>query len=314
MKNFLTFNQLDYQCLKQAGNLSDSDIYLATRQGYINSKMMKIYALLDGLNDPFYNRSTVLTPAADQEFLKDEANSVGTIMTLTVSGLTITIERNTGSFVAGEMLSIARITKSTGNPAYACVARVTTGGAVATATIISGNMATFAGASQTLSVIALKSFSVLTADVSGIYFKDFVAVYDDMYTAVPGAGIRVFDLITDPKVFYNRSLDVNATKRPACYQKGDNILFYLPSAANAFGTITGEYRGKPALFDDSTINNVIDMPPENNQILIDEVVASYLIEVNKPIPQDIATRTAQYAKMYEAANADKAKTMERANK
>ena len=105
MKNPLTFAQLDSQCRKQCGNLTDTDIMPQTRQGYINSKMMKVYAMLDGVNDPWYNLTTTLTAAADQEQLMDDTINDNIISALSSTDHTIT--RLNGVFVAGSIIAVA---------------------------------------------------------------------------------------------------------------------------------------------------------------------------------------------------------------
>jgi hypothetical protein len=212
--------------MKQAGNLSDNDINTETRQAYINTKLFKIYQMLDGLNDPFYNRTT------------------GTLTLVT----------------------------DTPYP-------------------------------------ALK-----TIDVSGIYFKNFVAIRDNMGTAVASVKNRVFDLKTDPQLFFNHDKSLLDTQRVWWYQMGDTIFVSKGASANALGTTVGEYRGKPAIYDDSSIGTTIDLPPENIQILVDEVTASYMIDQGKALPPDMNGRMENYAKVYEAAAASHANAIEAQNK
>lgn len=312
MKNYLTFAQLDSLCRKSAGNLSDNDIYPVTRQVYINTKLMKIYGMLDGLSDPWYNKNMQLTVAADQEFLKDTATSSGIITALDASAKTIT--RSSGVFVAGSVVYISMSAFATGIVTHQAIVTILVGGATATYGIVAGSLTTLVGATHSVSSIVIKSMSATTADLSGYYVKDITTIYDNMYTAVPGAGTRVFDKVLDSKVFYNRELDFNALKRVAWYHQGDSILFKVGSSANALGSVYCDYRGKPALYDDATAGNIIDIPPENNQMLIDEVVASFLIEIGKPMPVEIQGKMETYQKMYEASAANQAKAMEIANK
>src|SRR5208283_5015842 len=239
MLNFLTWAQLDSQCRKQSGNITDSDIMPATRQGYLNSKMMKIYALLDGVNDPWYNRSTTLTAAADQEQLYDAANNAGNITALDATAKTIT--RNIGVFVAGSIISVAEVWVATSQITNSFIGLITIGGATATFTILKGGITTLS-ASYGLSVLVLKSSSQVACDISTLYVKDFLSIYDNAYASTPGQ-IRVFDLLKDANRFYQRSLDVDAIKRIAAYQARDTVYLFIGSAANALGTISAEYRG-----------------------------------------------------------------------
>lgn len=310
MKNPLTWIQLDSQCRKLCGNITDTDIYPATRQSYINTKGSKIYALLDGLNDPWYNRSTVLSPAADQEELLDSALGGGTITAIDSAAKTIT--RSAGLFVAGSIVTVNLWVRANGNMYRQWVGRIVTGGAVGTYEVLSGADGTL---SETYyaGVIVIKTLSTTVLDISGIYVKDFLTIYDDKFTATPGQ-IRVFDLLKDSNRFFQRSLDIDAITRIAAYHAGDTVTLYIPSTAIAIGTVTAHYRGKPGLYTNATANNSIDYPPEVNQILVDEVVASFLIELGKPIPADVAGRIQFFDNRFKTAAADMAAALEKRNK
>jgi hypothetical protein len=310
MKNFLTFGKLDSMCRAQAGNLTNDDIDVAKREMYVNTKLMKIYRMLDGLNDPWYNKSAVVSVATtDQVYLKDSVQG-GTITAMTVSGSTITITGPT--LVAGSLLNMTLVAVANGQVANHCIARVVTGGATATAIIISGSMITLT-ASYCLSVIAILSYSGATIDMSGIYFKDIVKLYDGNYTTTPGEKTRVFKQYKDSQLFGGLSVDP-VVRNIGWYHRGDTVELFVPSGSNALGTVTAEYRGKPTLYTEATVNNDVDIPPEDNQILIDEVVASFLIEKGKDVPADVNARLVQYQKMYESAEANKAKAMAERNK
>jgi hypothetical protein len=316
MKQFLTYGILDYQCMKQAGDISDNDINSDTRQAYINTKLMKIYQMLDGLNDPFYNRKTILTAAADQELLKDTTNNAGTYGIITAINATAsTITRSSGVFTAGSLIivTLTPVDATGGKISYQWIARIVTGGATATYLLISGSALTLTSA-YGASVVVIKTQSTTSCDVSGIYFQRFVNITDPEYTTVSGAKIRVFDRKEDSQLFLNMDKDQLSTKRVWWYHSGDTIYIGKGSAANALGVITAEYRGKPAIYTDATIDNTIDLPPEFNQMLVDETVASYLIDRGKVVPDDINGRMANYAKAYEAAAAARAKAMEIQNK
>lgn len=315
MKNHLSFSQLDYHCLKAAGGLTEQDIYLATRQGIINMKLMKIFRMLDGLNDPFYNRTTTLTVAADQQLLVDEFVNSGVISEINTTLKAISL--NVGSLAAGSIASITVAALADGVIAGQWLARIVMGGTVATYEKIgAGTEASFDNGSGThiASMVVINSLSDATVDVSSIYFTEFLRISDDRYTSTPGAKIRVFDRVKDPQKFYNHDKDPLATKRIWWYHRGDTIEISVGSAANAIGIVTGEYRGKPALYDDSTADTLIDLPPEDNQMLIDEVVASFLQEKQVVAPPDLMSRMAHYDKMYQAADANRAKQMEALNK
>jgi hypothetical protein len=315
MKNNITFAQLDYLCMKQAGNLSESEIDLQYRQLYINNNLMKIYQMLDGLQNPWYDKSAVLTVAStDQVFRKDAVVNSGTITACSVSGTTVTITVTSGNFIAGSILSLVLALRTTGALVGQCLARVVTGGTTATATIISGTYTTnYASATHTLMSVEILSYSATTIDVSGIYFKDFLKIYDDNATGTIGAKNRMFKKYEDTQLFGGLALDP-IKKDIAWHQRGDTIELFVPSTANALGTVTGEYRGKPAFYTDATASNMVDIPPEQNRMLIDETVASYLIDIGKELPVDLVGRHDSYNKMYTSTEANKVKALEIRNK
>jgi hypothetical protein len=318
MKNFLTYGQLDYQCMKQAGNISDNDINPETRQAYVNTKLMKIYQMLDGLNDPFYNRLKTLTAVADQESIKCGAFAAPNNTLVSVTAATFTLVRSAGTFVAGSVVHVFAWDESDDSilaDFWGLITSVAGGGLTAVYSLLSGTngTATYATTVRLLANIFV-SMSASSISVADTYFKNFVRISDPEYTTVSGTKIRVFYKKEDPQLFFNHDKDQLATKAVWWYQSGDTIYLSKGASANALGVITGEYRGKPALYTDATIDNTIDLPPENTQMLVDEVTASYLIDQGKIVPTDIAGRNANYAKAYEAAQASRAKAAEAQNK
>lgn len=305
MKNDLTFGLLDAICKKQAGINNDNEITIEARQRYINAKLMKIFGLMDGENDPWYNRSTILTVGDDIEFLKDSWNSGGAITSIDYNGDCYTITRSSGIFTAGSIISIAI------SAIRQALVIVTQGGAEASIHAISGVLIPVQGGQNVVTATVIKSLSKKVVDVSGIYFRDFISLYDDRYTNVPGAKKRVFDMQTDPSRFYNHDKEGLDTKNVWWMQRGDDILLSLGTNANPLGQVMGEYRGKPNQYTDISADEAIDFRPEWNQMLIDEIVASYCVEVNKPIPTDVSSRLIQIEKMYESAQKNKIAALER---
>jgi len=294
MKNFLTFAMLDSQCLKQAGNLTDNDIYPQTRMNYINTSLMKIYFILDNANDPFYNRSAVLTIGNDIETLSGQNNNA----TIGLNTTNNTVYRSSGTFTAGSLIVITSVDNDV--PRHNFVARITSNGQTASYTRISGTNLN-RHTTEILSFTIIKSLSQYSYDLSQLYVKSINTIYDDRLYSTPGT-IRVFDKITDPVLYFNRSLDYNAKNRVAWYHQGDTVQFFVGSEANSLGIVTMEYRAKPALFTDATKNNEIDIPPEANQMLIDEVTTLYMNEVKRPVPEEIVKRMSMYEQWVAAYN------------
>lgn len=301
MLNFLTFAQLDYQALRVAG-LNDSDIWIGIRQNYVNGKLMKIYGALDGVNDPWYDKSTQLTASVDQELLKDVLTNSGTISAIDATASTIT--RSSGSFVAGSMIYVVLLDNAVAGVIHAqWSAKIVTGGATATFSVITGTAMSLGGYGA--AVLVVKSPSTLSASISALYVKSIQSIYDDNYTTTPGELNRKFDEIKDPARFFDFPFDMGAQKRVGWMQQGDTIKFTVGPSAIALGNVYANYRGKPALFTTATSANIIDIPPELNQVLIDESSAAYLTHVGKPLPNDLQSRLATYeTEIYNAKDVD----------
>jgi len=296
MKNPLTFAQLDYLCLHQ-GNINDQDVQLPDRRIYVNNTTMKLYGALDGINNPFYNVKGVQTVAADQEVLA-------------LSGITATtISRGAGIFVAGSIVSVVQWLTAGGGATGAAVLLVTSGGATAHYTLLSGAISL--AADTTSEGVVIKSFSQTTIDVSGLYIKDIVAMYDGS-----GASKRKFYRVRSAEQFNDLLNDPLASDGVYYYWRGDTIDIFVGSSIAALGVITMEYISKPNLFTDATANNSINIPPEQNQMLMDEVEAQYLMHAKAKnpgitIPGDLAGRLENYKAIYDAAAADKQKALGR---
>jgi hypothetical protein len=302
MKNYLLFGALDTKCLQAAG-LNESAINPLVRQAIINDKMFKIYRMLDGLNDPFYNRSGVLTVATDQEYLK--GSDLGGVVTA-VDATLHTIARSSGLFTAGSVLSLTAYDKAT-DALSQFIAVVVTGGATATYAVISGTEFNWPPmAPVELFVAVLKTLSVLSIDLSTYYIKDVTKVWDNGGVA---GDVRVFDPIVDPVIFQYLPGDFWHKTRVAWHFRGDVLQLDVGVNATALGVVQVEYRGKPALFTDTTIGNEIDIPPEDNQILSDEVTAEFLSQKKLALPPELAAKIGRYKEMYDAAEADKIKQL-----
>jgi hypothetical protein len=310
MKNDLTFNKLRSMALQQT-ETTENDVPPGIMQSYINMCLQKIYQILDGLNDPFYNMASTLTIGDDIEFLKDSAQA-GTVTALAVNqDGDIEITRSAGTFAAGAILDISLVNKDTGEMVRHCIGRVATGGATGTVGIISGTMIDYAAATYRLTVGVIKTFSDDAADISTVYVKDIVKIFDD---AGANSVERVFDQITDARVFGMLHKDPFKAARVAWYQRGDVIQFFVGASATALGVVQMEYRGKPNFYSDATENNEILLPPAYNVMLFDEVALMILRHVKKAPPADMLQRAEQYRAIYEASAGDKVRGEEKRGK
>lgn len=297
MKNYLTFKQLDYQVLKKLG-MAANDIPISARQAYRNNALMKLFGLLDGVNDPYYNFTAVLSVAADQERLWDFVHNAGVITAINATANTIT--RSTGSFQAGSILAVT-LTDTGSAARYSWIARVTVAGAVATYEVISGADSSLTPDLEA-SVIVIKSLSDATVDLSGMYVKAIRRVWD----GADGAE-RMFFLLTDGRRYADAQNDPDYETSVVAYHRGDTLDLKVCPLASALGVVQMEYRGKPNICTDATEGNEILLPPEYNEMLTDEVMAAYSVHAGRPIGQDLAGRLENYRKMYEASSAAEAK-------
>lgn len=291
MKNFLTFRQLDSALVHKA-ELNENDIPPDLRMVYINDKLMKIYRLLDGLNDPWYHKqSLAVTVSGDVETLTDAQ-----ISSYTAS--TNTIVRAAGTWKLGQVLVVSIWNGASHVADFVGIVNGGAGTATATLTVIGTDADKGA---YSITVTVLKSASSSVIDLSNLYVKDVLRVWDNGYT---GGKVRIFSPIQDPAIFSVLHRDPFYDKRIAFYHRGDTIELYSGPTATALGTVNFEYRGKPTPVTDFDTDVVIDIPPEDNQILMDEVLAEYLTHVGKPIPEDVAARQTEFQKRYDAAMQD----------
>lgn len=314
MKNYLTFNQLDSMVMHQAG-ISDSDIVPDVRQAYINDKLMKIYRFVDGLNDPWYNRTATLTVAADVSFYVERNSvSIPTGATAVMDSISVNqdgeveCEAAGVTFVAGSLVNIV-MTDVDGLWSKVCLVRITIGstggftGTIVTGSFFAAGFSTlFSEGDYKICISVVKSLSVTVFDISSMYVKNVVRIFDDQDT---GNKPRIFRKVTDANVFATIHRDPFVQKEISWYHRGDTLEFFKGSGVTtAIGTVTMEYRGKPNLFTDASGNTTIDIPPEDNQMLQDEVLAVFLAHVGKSPSADVTERLENYRKMYEAAAAE----------
>ena len=292
----MNFRQLDTALLHKAG-LNENDVIPALRIVMINDKLMKLYRLLDGLNDPWFHKTTTLAAASDVEILTDAQ------VTSFTSG-TLTLVRAAGTWRLGQLLSIS-IFSGAGAHVADFLARVASGQGTATAilSVIAGTPVTL-GANK-ITVVSPFGCAALTLDLSTTYVKDILKIYDNAYT---GGKIRLFTPIKDPMIFAVLHRDPFFDARVAYFHLGNTIDLYVGPAAAALGTIQFEYRGKPQLCADFDTDVVIDIPPEDNQILMDEVLSEYLQAAGKGVPPDVQERNNEFQKRYDAAQTDLQKT------
>lgn len=305
MRNYLSFRQLDFKCLELAG-LTDNDIDPATRQFIVNDLQYKIYGLLDGVNHPAWNTVVTLTVAADQEHLKDATTNGGTITA--INSTTKSIARSAGVFPAGAILDIVVVKIADNLVAGQWKARVSVAGATATYVKVgTGTEVTFDNSLHVCFVNVMNKLSATAASLEDSFVKDVVKVFDDQAT---GSKERVFELKTDARAFGDMHRNPLKAGVIGAYRRGDSVEFFVGAGATALGVVQAEVITKPGLYSDATADNAMNIPPEENQMLTDMVVAEYLKKVGKPTPADLQGRLALIQQRFAAAEADRIKALE----
>jgi hypothetical protein len=294
----MTFAQLERACLAKAG-ISENDIIPELRMMLINNKLMRAYRLLDGLNDPWYHKQALAVSVASGVVIKSTASGHAIV----VDGTTNTISATGITWNLGEMFVVD--TPDAGNTKM-FIGRIVDGEGTALGVyeVVAG---TEFSVTEYGAVMVLRSASATVIDLSALYVKDIIRVWDNAYT---GAKERLFMEIKDSRLFSSLHRDPFYNAEVAYFQRGDSVELFKGSTATALGTVNVEYRGKPALFTAATSTSFIDFPPEDNQILMDEVLVEFMMSANKEVPQDLQARHAEFEKRYQAAAADVQKTVE----
>ena len=305
MINFETYKGMDSKCVKLA-KLTHNAIDPAIRRNIFNALVYRLYDAQDSLDSPFWNRTITLTVADDLEELADTVTNGGIITA--INSTAKTISRSTGTFPAGAIVDVVIANKTTGAKVAQLKGRISVAGATGTYVKIgTGTEATFASATHVCFVNVMKRLSATSATISDQYVKKVLKVFDDQGT---GNKERVFDWITDPREFGNLWDSAFRASDVCVYQEGETIQFFVGSGATALGVVQAEIVAKPTLYTEATAANKIDLPPELNQQLTDELVAEYLRQAGQPIPDDVNKRLAEYQTRYGAKESEKQKEKE----
>lgn len=134
----------------------------------------------------------------------------------------------------------------------------------------------------------------IVADLSQVYFKMVNVVTDD--------NDNDFNQVLDPKVFYNARNDYAFSAKVVWYQQGSLLMFWVGARSKPLGAnVIAELRMKPEMFSDATINNTVDIPPEQNTYLMDRVTELFCRHAGVPVPADVVQRNAAAASASTAA-------------
>lgn len=254
--------------------------------------MMKVFGLLDGLDDPFFNKQVTVVSVPDTEILKDTTNNGGTITAIDATAKTIT--RSTSEFLEGTILYIT--TFSGGSIIKQWVARVTETAATATYVILSGSDGTLG--TQSCSVILYAPYGENHVDIGDLYVHRITKLWD----VDPDGRDRTLDQVFDGKMFTELGNDPFMDDRVAFYHNGDRLNFFVGESADVINApLILEYRKKPTPYVyGGTDSNEVGLPPEHNQMLIDEIVSQYMTLSGRPINPELQGRLQEYSAKFAA--------------
>lgn len=258
---------------------------IVTEQGkyFYKSALSEIVSLLNSSLDPSYFTSKVLTLSGDLEFLTDSVNSGGVITSITVSGSTVTIVRSSGSFTVGEMLNISYAIKATGVMSNNIAAvRITSPGSSATGNIISGNLITFTS-SYSASVIGVKSYTALTADLSTTNYDRIVSIEDSNYGQCVEVSPSTFASLQRGN-FPNKSYDDDIVWT----LMGNTIRFLNGSKVTNVGTKTLYYQRQPNYPVNWDDTEFVDLSDKWIPLLIKRIYTYILMQTENDIPKNLA--------------------------
>lgn len=252
----------------------------------------EIVALLNSTADPSYWESAPLTITADQENLSDTVNSGGTITSINAS--TSTIVRSTGSFTVGSVLAIAYgdVAASTGAIVEQFIVRITSSGASATFTLLSGTAVTFNASAHSASVQVLKSQNLSTSDISGIRYDRVVAVQSSTAGfCIPVTPHEFFSV--DRPDFPNKSYDDDIVYT----QLGNKLYFKAGSKiVGGLGVLTMFYQRQPnypATDAGYTSNSeFVDLADKWMYLLVKRIYTLCILQTENDIPKNLAQEMA----------------------
>jgi hypothetical protein len=254
---------------------------------FYKAALSEIVTLLNSSVDPSYHVSTPLTLGTDFEILR-WSNLISTDLTaLTVSGSTLTITRTTGLFTVGSLLYINRgfWTGVESTQSYYCVARVITGGATATCTIIAGSIVTITMATtNSVACIVEKANTTnpLNVDISTILYDRIVSIEDSINGECVEVTPQEFASL-GRSTFQHKSYDDDIVW---CLF-GNTIRFHNGAKITA-GTKTMWYQRQPnypTLFDDT---EYVDLADKWIPLLIKRIYTFLILQTENDIPKNLA--------------------------
>ena len=302
MKNPVTYRQLDNMVLKTL-NIDDTAIQPLIRQALFNNILYKLYALLNMVNHPWYERETDMTSgvSANTAFL-----TVGVISAIDATAKTIT--RAAGVWIVNSLLNIA-IHNGSGvvlTQGVVHLDSLTSNDTVGHYTLLSGTIQTLGV--NLCSVFVHLPYASSSFSIATLYVQEVQEISDE----VGYAGLRMYNKITDPMHFHELTKDPRAADEIHWRQTGDTVTLYKGTAATAIGSaIVMSYRTKPALFTDANLDTSLDIPPEYNLVLFDMVAEQYAGAVQgTAIPDAITKRLQEFQSTYatEQGNAEVTKS------
>jgi hypothetical protein len=257
-----------------------------TEQGkyFYKVAISEIVTLLNSSVDPSYHISTSLSAVADFENLLDTTVNSGVITAMTVVGSVVTITRSSGLFIVGSLLTITQTSTASRTILYQNTARVTVGGATATATIIgTPAIVTYVGANHGLAVTVEKSnvTNPLTVDISTILYDRIISIEDSTNGQCIEISPQEFASL-GRATFSHKSYDDDIV-----WCMYGNSIRFRNGAKITPGTKTMWYQRQPNYPINWDDTDWVDLADKWIPLLIQKIYVLMILQVENDIPKNI---------------------------
>ena len=251
---------------------------------FYKAALSEIVTLLNSSTDPSYFVSQALTAVTDFEHLVDYTVNAGILTAMTVSGTTVTVVRSSGTFIVGSLLHIVETSTVSRTILYKNTARVTVGGATATAIILdTPTIITYVAVSHGLEVTVEKAntTSTLSVDVSSYLYDRIVSIEDSINGQCIEVTPQDFASLGRPN-FQHKSYDDDIV-----WSLYGNTLRLRNGSKITAGTKTMWYQRQPnypTAFDDT---EYVDLADKWIPLLIQKIYVYMILQSENDIPKNV---------------------------
>jgi len=252
---------------------------------FYKAALSEIVTLLNSSVDPSYHVSTSLSAATDFEHLVDNTVNSGILTAMTVTGTAVILTRSSGLFIVGSLLHIIETSTASRTILYKNTARVTIGGAVATAVILdTPTIITYNSTNHGLEVTVEKSnvTNPLTTDISTILYDRIISIEDSINGQCVEVTPQEFASL-GRSAFQHKSYDDDIV-----WCLFGNSIRFRNGAKITAGNKTMWYQRQPnypTAFDDT---EYVDLADKWIPLLIKRIYTFLILQVENDIPKNLA--------------------------